>query len=363
MYIKSLKLKDFRNYEQLNIDNLPDGVIVIYGKNAQGKTNLIEAIHICANGKSFRTSSDTNTVRFGADGAYVKTEYITNKRTQYMEVLIGKDRKKSFKQSGIPVKSIKEMLGHLYVVVFSPEDIKTAKEAPGLRRGLLDGEISKIRPSYIDALKKYTTIVAQKNAVLRKRNMKGAAPLLEAYNEQLEGYIRIILKNRNSYVKKLNEYVAKTHDMISGGKEDVEILYRAGIREEDIAGQLAALLPREMEDMGVVSGPHRDDLDIRLNGKDVKQFASQGQLRTLMLAVKVACLKILEDSTGHVPVLLLDDVFSELDNTRKKNLLKSISGIQTFITTADHTDVERIPQAYNIEVASGKIKTAPSVKS
>lgn len=352
MRITKLKLIHFRNYEQLNIGFYP-GINVLYGKNAQGKTNILEAIHICGNGKSFRVSSDSKTVMEGKDGAYLYAEY-EDKHERSVEVLISKDRKKSLKIDGIPATNVKELLGNLYVVVFSPEDMKTAKEAPGLRRAFLDGEISKIRPSYVDALKQYTKIVSEKNAALRRRDDKNTKNILEAYNAQLEGYIRIILKNRKSYVKKLNEFVRRTHRAISGGTEEITIGYKETIPEEEIAPALKRLVSKEMMEGSCAAGPHRDDLDILLNGKDIRVFASQGQLRTLMLAIKAACLNILAESTEKTPVLLLDDVFSELDETRKKNLLKHLKGIQVFITTADEAEA-RLTGGHLFYVDDGKI--------
>lgn len=354
MHLTRLKLIHFRNYEQLNISFYP-GVNVLYGKNAQGKTNILEAIHICGNGKSFRVNADSKTVMEGKEGAYLFAEYVEN-MDRSIEVLIGRDRKKSLKIDGAPAKSLRELLGNLFVVVFSPEDMKMAKEAPSLRRGFLDGEISKIRPSYVDALKNYTKIIAQKNAALRRRDNKNVGGILDAYNAQLEGYIRIILKNRKSYVNKLGEYVRETHRAISGGMEEISVLYKETIPETGIAEALRQLREKELFEGSCTSGPHRDDLEILLNGKDIRVFASQGQLRTLMLAVKTACLKILEESTGHMPVLLLDDVFSELDRTRKENLLKTLKGIQTFITTADDADARLLARAHLFYVENGKIE-------
>ncbi len=353
MRVTRLKLIHFRNYEQLNIGFYP-GINVLYGKNAQGKTNILEAIHICANGKSFRVSADSKTVMEGKDGAYLYAEY-ADRHERSVEVLIAKDKKKSLKIDGIPATNVKDLLGKLYVVVFSPEDMKTAKEAPSLRRAFLDGEISKIRPSYVDALKQYTKIISEKNAALRRRDDKNLKHIMEAYNAQLAGYIRVILKNRKAYVNKLNEFVARTHHAISGGKEEISIVYRETIPEGDIKGTLDRLLSKEMMEGSCAAGPHRDDLDIQLNKRDIRVFASQGQLRTLMLAIKTACLNILAESTGQTPVLLLDDVFSELDATRKHNLLKHLKDIQVFITTADETEA-RPPGTHLFYVENGTVK-------
>lgn len=354
MFLKNIRLIHFRNYEQLNMDFYP-GINILYGKNAQGKTNVLEAINICANGKSFRVNTDSKTIMFEQGEAYIKAEFVRNGETNYIEVLIEKEKKKGLKINGIPARSLKELLGNLYVVVFSPEDIKTAKEGPSLRRGFLDGEISKIRPSYVDALKKYTRIIAEKNAVLRSKRVKNPETVLEAYNDQLESYIKIILKNRKSYIKKLNEYVNRTHQEISGGTEKITIRYKETIPEKQVRETLQKLVKKEIADFGCAAGPHRDDIDIMINDKDVRIYASQGQLRTLMLAIKTACLRILEESTGEMPVLLLDDVFSELDDTRKKNLLHVLRGIQVFITTAGTEEIKPSENVHKFEVSGGKI--------
>ena len=355
MRIEKIKLINFRNYEKLELKNLDSGMNILYGKNAQGKTNLLEAIHICGNGKSFRVGGDARTVRFSCESAYLQVEYDIKNRKQTIEVLIGADGKKSFKRNGIPVKSIKEMLGNLFVVVFSPEDMRMAKEAPSLRRAFLDGEISKIRPSYVDALKNYGKIIAEKNAALKKRNIRDMEGIIRAYNGQLENYIKIIIKNRKIYLEKLNEYVDQSHREISGGAEKIEIRYRATMQEQKIEEQLERMIEKEIADCGCCAGPHRDDMEIRINGKDVKVYASQGQLRTLMLSIKIACLKILEDTTGQTPVLLLDDVFSELDETRKKNLVKSLEQIQVFLTTANQKETGDIKKGVKYQVKSGRI--------
>jgi len=354
MFITQIKLLHFRNYNNLSLGGIGKGINIFYGKNAQGKTNLLEAVNICSSGRSFRVSADSKTIQFGEEKAYLFVEYEKENRKQTIEVLIEKDRKKAIKINGIPATQVRQLLGNLYTVIFSPEDIKMAKEAPGLRRAFLDGEISKIRPTYIDALKKYTEIIAQKNAALR-RGKKDVQRIVEAYNAQLEGYMGIILKNRISYVKKLNEYVEKTYYKISGKEEKINVLYKATIQEDTIAKTLERLIPREIEDKSCTFGPHRDDLEFYVNGKEARLYASQGQLRSLILAVKISCLNLLEDSTGYRPILLLDDVFSELDEQRKKNLMKTLGEMQVFITTAEFEKAHKKANIAYFKVADGNV--------
>jgi DNA replication and repair protein RecF len=355
MNIERIRLLNFRNYEILDLRGLSSGVNILYGKNAQGKTNLLEAIHICANGKTFRGGKDAKAVRFFCKRGYAQTEYRKRGRMHTIEALIYSDGKKSFKKDGKSARSIRETIGELLVVVFSPEDIRMAKEAPVLRRAFLDGEISKIRPFYLDALKQYRKIIFEKNAALKKRAIGDVEGLMRAYNEQLEQYIRIILKNRRMYLEKLNKHIDILHKTISSEEKKIEIQYKGSMQEEKIAEQLERMVEREIDECGCFAGPHRDDIEIRIDNKDVKQYASQGQLRTLMLTIKIACLKILEDSTGETPILLLDDVFSELDESRKQNLLCGFDGIQVFLTTANEQDAVAVMDAAKYWVSAGKI--------
>ncbi len=353
MNLTRIKLLNFRNYEKTNVV-FQSGINILFGANAQGKTNLLEAIQLLANGKSFRVVQESKMIRDGMDSAYLFAEYAEKEIASNVEMLLEREKRKGIKLDGVPVRSMKELFGNLMVVVFSPEDMKMAKEAPGLRRGFLDAEISKIRPAYVDALKTYTKIIAQKNALLRRRDPR-VAPQLAAFHEQLAGVIGIILKNRIAYVKKLNEFVPDIHKKISGDQESIQITYRCTIKPEQIAQTLEKNIPREIQEGSCFCGPHRDDLEILLNEKEVKYYASQGQLRTLMLSVKAACLKILEESTGKRPVLLLDDVFSELDASRKQNLLQCLRNLQVFITMADRSEIMSTPDMYFFEVKDGRV--------
>lgn len=328
MTVDKLRLIGFRNYAELNLEGFSPNLNIICGKNAQGKTNLIEAVHICSNGKSFRTPYDHTTVMDGRDRAYICAGYSEG----VIEALIGRDKKKSFKKNGVPLKSAKQLFGALVTVIFSPEDIRTIKESPGLRRSFLDSEISKLRPSYVDALKRYSEIIAQKNAAIRDN--KDPAEILRAYNARLKDYIKIITENRAAYAAKLGSLINGAHALISGRDDNIGIEYETQTAP-DTADWLERQIKREIAEQGCNYGPHRDDLKFTIDGKDVRQYASQGQLRTLMLAVKTACVNIIEEHSGKKPVLLLDDVFSELDGQRKRNLLKAVGGAQTFITTCE----------------------------
>lgn len=354
MEITRIKLYNFRNYARLDLTDFAPGINVVCGDNAQGKTNLIEAVAVAANGKSFRPGAETSLVRGGTENAYIRIEYRDGGRRGALEAVILPDAKKSYKKDGAPVRTIKEIIGSLLTVSFSPDDIRIVREGPGLRRNLLDGEISKIRPTYVDALRKYARILQEKNKVLKKPDAPHAQELIDTYNAEAAPCIRVILRNRLRYIDKLNTYVAQAHREISGTDETIEIAYHATLAGKDVEAELKALQGRERQAYASVAGPQRDDVLFRINGRPVKSYASQGQQRTLMLAVKIACLRILRDVSGKMPVLLLDDVLSELDEERRRHLLGSLGDLQVFITTADPRDSTLIGAGRKIEVEDGQ---------
>lgn len=339
MVIESLFLRNFRNYEKLEITDFSSELNVIAGKNAQGKTNIIEAISYIASGKSFRSSRDAFAIREGQNEAYVRAVYSENGLRRNVEMLLQKGRKKAFKIGGESVKKMSELYHALSVVIFSPEDLKIVKESPQLRRHFLDEEICKIRPSYLDALKKFQNILSEKSAALRQYKENSA--LVDAYNEQLAGYIAVILKNRESYCEKLTENIGSVLVTMELG-EKIEFKYLPTIQKDNIAPALQKIKEREIFEKQCLIGPQRDEVGITVNGKEAKFYASQGQIRLVMLATKIAAVRIIQQSTGRVPVLLLDDVFSELDQDRKAWAVRNLKGMQTFITTANVAEAQKI---------------------
>lgn len=351
MYIKSVKLKNFRNYEDLYIDGFSENINVIGGKNAQGKTNFLEALVLCADGKSFRVSKDSFLINDKKDNAYVKVTYEDKGIERNIEILLSRDKKKAVKINGEAAKKIKELYGKLCIVVFSPEDLKIIREAPGLRRKFLDIEISRIRPSYIDALKNYQKILLEKNAALKKDADKN---VIDVYNEAMAAYISLIRKNRKLYCDKLNEYANKALKKM-GAEEKIEFEFIPSVSQEDILSELSGVFEREVKERQCVKGPQRDEIAIKINGKEAKFFASQGQTRTIMLAMKIAAVYIAHEWTDKISVLLLDDVFSELDRNRKNWIVKTVKNIQTFITTANESEALKIGgNIYTVE--KGNIK-------
>lgn len=338
MKLKTLKLKNFRNYTSAHIDDLSPGFNIIYGDNAQGKTNLLEAVAFLSCAKSFRTQLTGKLIREGAKSALVYGEYVgETKKTGSGSVEAGifLGEKKSIKVDGLPVTKVSDMIGQINAVVFCPEDMRAVKEGPALRRRILDIELSKLRPSYFLLLQDYNKILRQKNRLLKFQNIDET--LLEVYNDGLCEIGSKIIERRRAYFEKLSAAAADFAAKIS--TDELIIKYLSSVTGEDILAELKektklyARREREMK-MSLV-GPHREDIEFIINGKSAKLTASQGQQRTAMLALKLASAEVVRNISGEHCIMLLDDVFSELDKKRKTALLTCLDGGQVFITATE----------------------------
>lgn len=338
MYIKDITLKAYRNYTNQNITFSGD-VNIISGENAQGKTNLIEAISFLSCGKSFRTQKDTDLISFGKPKAYIKGIYSNATGFGEIEALIARDDKKSIKINEQPVKKLTDIFGTFLSVVFSPEELKIVRESPAQRRRFMDMEISKIRPAYLFDLQSYEKALQSKNALL-KSSMKAEqiTKLASVFNLQLAEYGEQIIKRRLAFLKLLNEKAKELHTNLTDGKEVFSLQYKPCVDlnniKEALYQKLESSIQTEIENGCTVHGPHREDIQFFVNDKDAKIFASQGQQRTAILSLKLAVALIIKDTLKEMPVILLDDVFSELDTSRQKALLKTFTNMQIFITTA-----------------------------
>ena len=350
MQITKIRLYNFRNYDRLELSPHP-GVNLFFGQNGAGKTNLIEAVHYCAVGRSHRTVYDREAVRRGEDSAVCG---VTVRRAQgesdiAVKLLPGDGRRKQVYLSRKRVPRLSEMMGRLRVVCFSPEDLALVREGPSGRRRYLDMMISQMNPAYFVALQRYQTALAQRSFLLREARKDGrsAVPdeLVSVYEEQMAQACEVILPERRVVAAELTPLAAGRYLGISGrAGEPFGVRYAACLEEEDdIAGRAAARLRESrVDDMlrGVTAfGPHREDLALTLHGREMRLFASQGQIRTAALALKLAQFDLTERRTGDKPVLLLDDVMSELDLTRRERLLEAIAGTQTFVTCTDESDL------------------------
>ncbi|KLE17601.1 DNA replication/repair protein RecF [Clostridium sp. C8] len=341
MYIKRLQMLNYRNYKSLNI-TLGKNVNVFMGDNAQGKTNILEAIYYCAFSKSHRTSKDRDLINWNSDSAYISLLVGKDRLDKNIDINILKDGKKAIKINKIKVSKIGELFGNFNVVMFSPEDLKIIKDSPGIRRKFIDMELCQLNPKYYYNLVQYNKILNERNVILKNRNLD--KEILDIYDIQLANYGHHIVIDRINYINKLNFYGKDVHREISSGKENIEFRYISTIKDlENIKVNFYETLKKNRKkdiEKGITSiGPHRDDFIVLINDIDTKSFGSQGQQRSAVLTMKFSSLKIIKEITSEYPVLLLDDVLSELDFNRKRYILSTIGEIQTIITCTGIEDI------------------------
>ncbi|MBR4081173.1 MAG: DNA replication/repair protein RecF [Clostridia bacterium] len=363
MRIDSLKLKDFRNYEALTLTPHP-GVNLLFGQNGSGKTNLLEAVHYCALGRSHRTSQDREVVRKGAFAAAVGVTVVKESGRHDVAVKLtpAESRKKQAFLDRKRAPRLSDMMGQLQCVIFSPEDLMIVKEGPALRRRFLDMMLSQLYTPYFVALQQYQKALEQRNALLREaRRGRAADPdMLDAFERAMAIPCETIIRRRRQVTAQLAEIAWEKYAAISGRPGEAFLMaYECCLSsDEDIPGQVTAILRKNRADdimRGVTGfGIHREDVALTLSGREMKLFASQGQIRTAALSMKLAQLEVFRRETGETPVLLLDDVMSELDMTRRTRLLEEISGVQTFVTCTDESDLEgcRERRSYQVRLAA-----------
>lgn len=359
MYIKYLQLINFRNYEELSIE-LNKNVNVFIGDNAQGKTNILESIYYSSIGRSHRTSKDKEMINWNAESAYIKLYVAKSRLDKKIEIKIFKEGKKGINVNSIKINKISELLGVLNVVMFSPEDLKIVKESPSFRRKFLDIELCKLSDKYYYNLVQYNKVLNERNTALRK-GQKEFSSIIEIYDKQLAKFGTLIIRDRERYIKKMNEKGNVIHSDITAGVENISFSYVSSIKgQDDIENEFVNTLYKnrksDFEKKTTSIGPHRDDFSIKINDVDVRSFGSQGQQRTATLTIKFSSLEIIKDITGEYPVLLLDDVLSELDSKRQKYILNSIKSIQTIITCTGLENIENhIEENYKIfKVVKGR---------
>lgn len=341
MYVKNISLLNYRNYKSLNIQ-LIKNVNVFVGDNAQGKTNILEAVYYSAFGKSHRTSKDKELISWNKENAYISLLVGKSRLDKKIDINILRDGKKAIKVNNIKVGKIGELFGTFNVVMFSPEDLKVIKESPTIRRRMLDMELSQINSKYYFNLVQYNKILNERNILLKNKMFN--QDILEVYDLQLIEYADYIVLKRLEYINKINLYGSEIHDEITSGKERIEFKYNCTVNIDNFKHNYLQKLKSNIlkdRERGLTSvGPHRDDFSVFINSIDTKAFGSQGQQRTSILTMKFSSLKIIKEITGEYPVLLLDDVLSELDSSRKRYILGSIGDIQTVITCTGVEDLK-----------------------
>lgn len=349
-------MKNFRNYEEETV-SLNEKVNIVYGKNAQGKTNLLESIFLCSTGRSHRTSKDYELIKEGQHSYSVKIEGVRDDIPFNIGIYFEKDGRKNITINNLKVKKLGELMGVLNTVIFSPEDLQIIKRGPGERRRFLDILISQTHPAYFYKLQTYMRVVKQKNALLRKYEIKGAKEdVLDIFNiKQAQIGAEIILE-REKFINDIKDKLKENHAKLTKNKEEIKIKYIASAgkkcnSEEEFLKFLKNNKKKEIRNGSCMYGPHRDDLEFYINGSDLKAYGSQGQQRTAVLSLKLTEIDIILEMTGYSPVLLLDDVMSELDISRKRYLLENIKTRQTIITGTEkrtYAAFENISSFFNV---------------
>ena len=332
MIIKSIELKNFRNYEELNL-NLDGGTNILYGDNAQGKTNILESIYVSGTTKSHKGSRDKEMIRFGENEAHIRTMVEKNQMSYQIDMHLKKNRSKGIAINGVPIRKASELFGVLNMVFFSPEDLNIIKNGPSERRRFLDSEICQLDKIYLSDLTKYNKVLNQRNKLLKDMVFHpDLENTLSVWDMQLISYGRRIISRRRRFVEELNEIVRGIHESISGGREQLTLTYEPDIEEAFFEDELNRAKEKDRKYCSTSVGPHRDDISFFIGDIDIRKFGSQGQQRTAALSLKLAEIELVKKLVRDYPILLLDDVLSELDGHRQNQLLSAIHHIQTMIT-------------------------------
>ena len=337
MIIESIELKNYRNYENLQLELSP-GTNIFYGDNAQGKTNILESVYVCCTTKSHKGSKDKEMIRFGEDEAHIKLTVRKQDVPYRIDMHLKKNKAKGIAINGIPIRKASELFGIVNVVFFSPEDLNIIKNGPAERRRFLDLELCQLNKLYVHGLIQYNreAVYQYVKEDVKSRDDGSLYPeyeeTLDIWDLQLAQYGRQVIEYRTDFVKQLNEMIVGIHNQLSGGKEHLEIFYEPNVEAEKLEDALAKNRDSDLRQRTTGIGPHRDDISFIVNGIDIRRFGSQGQQRTAALSLKLAEIELVKYLVKDYPVLLLDDVLSELDGSRQEHLLAGIDHIQTMIT-------------------------------
>jgi len=343
MIVRDASLLDFRNFTSLRL-GLGQGVNILCGANAQGKTNFLEALYFCATGRSRRTNFDRELIRFESHDAYMQLHIQNENMEDRIDAHIKKDGPKGFAVNGIPIRRLGDLFGVLLIVMFSPEDLQLVKSGPSERRRFYDMELCQLSPIYYYDLQQYYKILKQRNALLKRLQKEKDNSLKESlgvWDEQLVAYGIKIVSARRLFTEKMSRLAGEMHQKVTSGLEELQVVYRPNAGESDFADKLRRNIDRDIYAGTTGVGVHKDDAAFYINGLDARLYGSQGQQRTVSLSLKLAELELIKEDKNETPVLLLDDVFSELDADRQRCLLQSISGVQTILTCTGVEDILR----------------------
>ena len=332
MIIQSLEIADYRNYDSLHID-FSSGTNILYGDNAQGKTNILEAIYMSATTKSHKGTKDKDVVNFNKEEAHIRTYLEKEGIETRVDMHLRKNKSKGIAIDGQKIKKAAQLLGLLNVVFFSPEDLSIIKNGPAERRRFVDMELCQLDQFYLYNLNNYNKIVNQRNKLLKDMYFNPSLKeTLNIWDSQLISFGSKIIERRQLFVEQLNEIILDIHGKLSGGRENLVIQYEPDVTIGDYEAKLAANQERDVKLKQTTTGPHRDDFSFLVGNIDIRKFGSQGQQRTAALSLKLSEIELVKKMTKDNPVLLLDDVLSELDSNRQNYLLSTIGDIQTIIT-------------------------------
>ena len=364
MKINSVKLNNFRNISSMEL-HATDGVNVIYGENAQGKTNILEAIWLFTGCKSFRGSKDAEFIKFNEEISKINLDFSDNVRNKKSEIIIG-NKKKNVSLNGVSLRSSSELIGSFYAVIFSPSHLSLIKDGPSGRRRFLDTALCQLKPSYAEHLAGYRRALLQRNALLKDLHLSPQLyDILDSLDDQLSRYSSAVISERLKYIEILSQYSKQIYAGISENKEYFNVTYsRNDITDINISVsdlynlELERIKNARKEDVlykTTTIGPHRDDIDILINNVSARSFGSQGQQRSCALALKLGESEIIKKITGETPVALLDDVMSELDEKRQDYVLNHINDRQVFLTCCDPSQVLRLCGGKSFLINGGEI--------
>ena len=353
MFIKEIKLENFRNYNYEKIE-LNEKTNIIFGDNAQGKTNILEAIFFASLGKSFRTNKEKELIKEKEQIAKVQIRFVKNNRDQNIKVEI--DDKKRFFINDIPIKKLSELVGNINVVLFTPEDIEILRNEPARRRKFLNIMISQLRPKYIHIMAEYNRTLEQRNNYLKQIKYENKSKgNLEIWDEQLVNLGLKIYEYRKEFIDKINNRIKQIHLKTTENRENIEIKYKSNINENDYIEKLKQNQDLDIQKGYTSVGIHRDDFEIFINEKNISIYGSQGQQRSSIISLKLAEAEVVYEEIEEYPVILLDDFMSELDKKRVSGFIKNIKNNQVLITCTDKIRLDNM--VYNLyEVRNAKIE-------
>ena len=359
MYIESIRLDNFRNYEQLEVF-FSDRTNILYGENAQGKTNILEAAYVGATTRSHRPVKDKDMIRFGEEEAHIQMQVKKREIGHRIDMHLRKGKSKMVTVDGIPIHRTSELFGLINIIFFSPEDLSIVKEGPAERRRFMDMELCQLSRIYYGNLAGYNKVLNQRNALLRTLSFnRSMMDTLDVWDDQLVSYGKRIIEERGNFIDMLREVVVRVHGEITEGREEIVIRYEPHVTRDQFADVLLDRRDMDLKNASTMTGPQRDDIGIYINGRDVRTYGSQGQQRTVALTLKLAEIELVKRLINDTPILLLDDVMSELDGRRRNALLLTIRDIQTVITCTGYDDFirERVSLDRIYHVENGKLQS------